>query len=333
MKIFDYKFLILLGLSLVVYFIYREVEYLRNKVDKLEKEFGGKSNNIPDKIHQTILLENHPTQLTHPILPIPQNPQLNKPVLALPIPPSSDNNQVQKTEFQLDLISNENIINKSSPKVISVDMSPSKANETSGFDFGVKLTNIENKLNKSHKSNKSTNSKSKTKSNSHTQSDSESICSSSSSKHLAIYSNDNEQYDETQNSLLESIESNKLELNFDYADKPIPNIDTNVNEIINMVTASNSEKTTTISETILHESDLAFSNGSDSANSVESADIKISNGKVSNSTESELEKKKLPELKKIAELKKISLTKKVNGQQKPKNKQELINEIIQIKKA
>ena len=40
MRFFDYKFLILLGLTLVVYFIYREVEFLRNKVDKIESEIN-----------------------------------------------------------------------------------------------------------------------------------------------------------------------------------------------------------------------------------------------------------------------------------------------------
>ncbi len=35
-KIFDYKFLIILGLSLVVYFLYREVEFLNKRVSKLE---------------------------------------------------------------------------------------------------------------------------------------------------------------------------------------------------------------------------------------------------------------------------------------------------------
>lgn len=35
-KIFDYKFLIILGLSLVVYFVYTEVETLNKRVSKLE---------------------------------------------------------------------------------------------------------------------------------------------------------------------------------------------------------------------------------------------------------------------------------------------------------
>lgn len=38
MKIFDYKFLIMLGLTLIVYFLYREVEALKFKVKKLEKK-------------------------------------------------------------------------------------------------------------------------------------------------------------------------------------------------------------------------------------------------------------------------------------------------------
>ena len=42
MKFFDYKFLILLGLTLVVYFIYREVEFLRSKVNKIETELNQK---------------------------------------------------------------------------------------------------------------------------------------------------------------------------------------------------------------------------------------------------------------------------------------------------
>jgi hypothetical protein len=44
--------------------------------------------------------------------------------------------------------------------------------------------------------------------------------------------------------------------------------------------------------------------------------------------EKTLNNMKLPEIKKIAEKNKITITKKVNGQQKPKNKNELVTEII-----
>ena len=191
MKIFDYKFLILFGLSLVVYFIYREVEYLRTKVDKLEKQINNKSENLlADKTsNQNMLEQNNLIQQTKS-LP-------NKPVLALPKPPEQvlQNENIINTgslEISLNVINDktDNVLSKSSPKMISVDMSPSKANEQTSFESGVKLTKIVNKK----------------KNNS----ESETCTESSSSKHLAIYSNDNEQYDETQNSLLESIESNKL---------------------------------------------------------------------------------------------------------------------------
>ena len=38
MKLFDYKFLILLGLTLVVYFIYREILDLKTKISTLENK-------------------------------------------------------------------------------------------------------------------------------------------------------------------------------------------------------------------------------------------------------------------------------------------------------
>ena len=278
-------------MSLVVYFIYREVEYLRGKVDKLEKELKEKSYGVlEEKSHN--VLEDKSTQ--------PKN--INKPILALPKKPT-DIQESPKTEIVLNTIPNDQVESgRPSPKVISLDMSPSKNTnpntELAGFESGIKLTSIVTKAK--------------------SQSESDSSSESSSSKHLAIYSNDNEQYDETQNSLLESIESHKLELNFDYADKPIPNIDTNVNELINMVTSDHSEK----NESVSLDSELMKSDG------ISIGGISINNDKLSSSSDTDLEKKKLPEIKKIAETKKISLTKKVNGQQKPKNKQELINEII-----
>lgn len=55
MKLFDYKFLILLGLTLVVYFMFREIMDLRNKVSTLENNLEGVNkkfleyNNKPNK--------------------------------------------------------------------------------------------------------------------------------------------------------------------------------------------------------------------------------------------------------------------------------------------
>ena len=38
MKFFDYKFIILLGLSVVVYFLYREIEQLNKRINTLENK-------------------------------------------------------------------------------------------------------------------------------------------------------------------------------------------------------------------------------------------------------------------------------------------------------
>lgn len=63
-KIFDYKFLIILGLSLIVYFLYREVDLLNKRVCKIEREPG------QDIMHtQLEQLELPPPPQTLPQLP------------------------------------------------------------------------------------------------------------------------------------------------------------------------------------------------------------------------------------------------------------------------
>jgi hypothetical protein len=53
-KLFDYKFLITLGLSLVVYFLYREVEQLNKRVSVLESKEHMQNNETPKKIKKLI---------------------------------------------------------------------------------------------------------------------------------------------------------------------------------------------------------------------------------------------------------------------------------------
>jgi len=47
MKLFDYKFLLTLGLCLIVYFLYREVDILTKRVSVLEKDAGKKESVAP----------------------------------------------------------------------------------------------------------------------------------------------------------------------------------------------------------------------------------------------------------------------------------------------
>jgi hypothetical protein len=73
MKIFDYKFIILLGLTLVVYFIYREVEYLRSKINKIEKDIhSNKLSQEPIKIVNV-----KPTEKITPELPVEQTTKVS----------------------------------------------------------------------------------------------------------------------------------------------------------------------------------------------------------------------------------------------------------------
>ena len=124
MKIFDYKFLILLGLSLVVYFIYREVEYLRTKVDKLEKDFKSKSDNLlTDKTNIPNTLEYKNTNDNAAAKTL-----TNKPVLSLPQPPDnskkSETVHVPEAIYNLNIINDktDNVLSRTSPKRISVDI-------------------------------------------------------------------------------------------------------------------------------------------------------------------------------------------------------------------
>jgi len=63
-KIFDYKFIIILGLSLIVYFLYREVELLNKRVSTLEMS----SNNETDLMIEELELPPRPVSLTQPVL-------------------------------------------------------------------------------------------------------------------------------------------------------------------------------------------------------------------------------------------------------------------------
>ena len=70
MKIFDYKFIILLGLTLVVYFIYREVEYLRSKINKIEKDISNinVSTNDTNKLTQPTKMISIPLTTPYPVV-------------------------------------------------------------------------------------------------------------------------------------------------------------------------------------------------------------------------------------------------------------------------
>ena len=84
MKLFDYKFLILLALTLVVYFIFREVLDLRKKIENLKDNVDNlsklqlenkKTNTIDNKVEHKVI-ENKPTKNVFQI-PLPKKVENN----------------------------------------------------------------------------------------------------------------------------------------------------------------------------------------------------------------------------------------------------------------
>jgi hypothetical protein len=184
----------------------------------------------------------------------------------------NDNNLINKNDNNLINKNDNNIINKNdnnlnlSPKIITIDLSPTKSTideyENNDNEQNISIIN------------------------------SSSIETSLSSKHLAIYSNDNEQYDETQNSLLdiESIDPNNQQILSDNDDnnKVISDLISNVNDLVDMVylTMENNSNINNIENNIENEVENNLS-----IISIVETDI------VDNTNE--LVKKKLPEIKKI----------------------------------
>lgn len=114
MKFFDYKFLILLGLTLVVYFLYREVEVLKKKIKKLDNN----------------LIENN------------LNKNSNNDVLQIELPPNpnekeSDNkksDQILENNYIENVIQNDiSNIEKPQIKVINIPLKLENKNENNNI--------------------------------------------------------------------------------------------------------------------------------------------------------------------------------------------------------
>ena len=302
MKFFDYKILLLLGLTIVIYFIYREIENIRNRITTLENEIKNKptleNNNLENNT------TNQPNQPNTIILDVKQDIDLTIPT-----------------------------------KVINMDM---YSTTTHLID-----TNFKHSITSSKHS--------------------------TSSKHLAIYSNDNDPYELTQNSLLESLKfdyNNASSENFNNIsnfDILIPNIDhqlidttsennlidttlennlvettsedqpneTNTNNNLVETTSENNLIDTTLEKNLIETTSEDQPNETNTNNNLVETTSEDQPNETNNNlveinkyTKEYLNKLKLPELKKIAELKKITITHKIGKQQKPKNKQELINDIL-----
>jgi len=301
MKFFDYKFLILLGLTLVVYFIYREVEFLRSKVNKIETELNQK-------------------KLTTESIPVAPKmlESVTKPVLQLPSIKNNIQSKSPEKVINLDLVSQSLQLPKQLP--LSKSFSPKELYTSSSDDDDEQLDTSSDDQNE----------------NTSTEIESES------SKHLAIYSNDNEQFDSAQNSLIDSVEANKL--NIDNVDLK-STMDNIINDLSSESEESNKSKQQEIDEIIMEKekqlSEMSpksdqqkekqlpdVSPKSDQQKEKQLPDVSPKSNK-QNIKEAELNELKLADLKNMASKLGITFSRKINGVQKTKTKQELIQDILQ----
>lgn len=94
MRVFDYKFLILLALSLIVYFLYRELENLRNKVYNFTEKVDEMNDSVQIHNKAILLITDKKKSLKNKVLspkkdnlvqlPLPQ--KLNNDVIEIPLP-------------------------------------------------------------------------------------------------------------------------------------------------------------------------------------------------------------------------------------------------------
>jgi len=306
MKFFDYKFLILLGLTLKVYFIYREVEYLRSKVNKIENELNQKK------------ITNESVSVATKII---------EPVLQLP---SIKNNIQSEKVINLDLVTQSSLVTKQLPSNKSSLVTKQLPSDKSSL--GTKLpsdkASLHQELYTLSEDNDDELYTSHEEQNNNTTTEDESE--SESSKHLAIYSNDNEQFDSAQNSLIDSVEANKLNDDNVNLKSTMENI---INDLSSETEKSNKLKQQEINDIIFEKDKQLSEMSSKSSELLHNSDQNKSKFEEPKKLkEDELNELKLVDIKNMALKLGITFSRKINGSQKTKTKQELIQDILQNNK-
>lgn len=254
MHLFDFKFIVLLGLTLVVYFMYKEIDFQRERLLKCETQ-------IKELLGNTKPLENDD------VLQLPPPPASNilPPASNISPPPSFPTKE--KVELDnLPLPENNNLKLNLPKKMVtssSTELESDTTSESSPLETDDKL--IQNEL--------------------------------TDTKHLEIYSNDNENLTNTSisDTLIKNVEPND-----------------NLEDVL---------------KTLKNEMTLEETNNNlkENTNNLEEK----TNNLEKNNLE-DLNKLKFTEVQELAKKKNIGLKKKENGKSKFKNKQELIDEINKV---
>ena len=205
MALFDYKFIILIGLTLVIYFIYKEIETLKIKIDKIENDFKDKDPVIVEttvekikdrinKIENNILLLKSNNDITKIITPPPPNS-----VISNSSSPKKNNIIIDFTQTQntnksprCNILLEENKTSLENKVVINISDNKNTVIESLSDNKNTIIESLSDNINTVIES---------LSDNEESSSESDEI------EPLAIYSNDNENFDETQNSLIESVKN------------------------------------------------------------------------------------------------------------------------------
>jgi hypothetical protein len=330
MKFFDYKFIILIGLTIVVYFIYREIEYLRTKINRIEKDIINIHDytNITDKPHSL------PTKIQR-VKPLIN--AISKQPTGQPTEQPTEQPDEQPDE-QLVEQPDEQLVEQPAKQLID-DLSKIKLNIISDLYPMINTCNYTQKINNliiidednSEHCDYSTN--------------------IDTSCHLAVYSNENDSCEETQdekhidntNTLLDSVADNNTLLdsipdNTNTLLNSIPNNNTLLDSIPNNNTLLDSvgDNTNTLLDSVRDNTNTLLDSVGDNTNTLldsvrDNTNTLLDSVADNNTLLENLDKYKLYEIKKIAEDNKIHINKKINGVYKPKTKNELIMEIIELK--
>jgi hypothetical protein len=313
MKIFDYKFLILLGLTLVVYFLYRELENVKKKVKELKEISNINSSN--QLKYNNKLNENMEDEFQ---IPLPQKPNendnmnesnnLNEDNLLI------ENNLSNENKLLIDSNNNshENL-EKNNKKIINIEINNkeelnlenNESNDSEQID--IYSNDIESNNNEKKK---------------HKMVGNEGI---DDRLNLDNYSNDNS---ETSEDLFSP--TKELSVNYDSSEEHLDVKNENKENESNEHESNESESNE--NESNEHESNENESNENESnekKNNLDNMDFDNKND-IENNIKT-LVKNKLPELQDLAQQNNISTKKNIDGKMKNKTKLELATEISQKK--
>jgi hypothetical protein len=362
MGLLDFKFLILLGLAIVIYFIYKELELHRDrltfceeKIKELKHLTFNENNIIPlNPISPHVLSQHHfpphpsphqsshlsPHQSSHSSTNQSSHSSTNQSSHSSTNQSShSSTNQSSShynnfTSIQNKTINDENKNLSILLPIKSLNQSIKNTTETSLEESSnLKNSEISESIESVNLSLLSENKNFNLNNNSESKRDSE-LKRESESKHLEIYSNDNDNNLETSisDSLMVSKKTENLKIlqkNInDYTEKSDLEQIINNNDLEQQIINNND-----LEQQIINNNDLEqqIINNNDLEQKIiisDSEQLVISESNNSEKSDSNiLSKMKLIDLQNIARKKKLSLDKKINGHQKKKTKQELIDEL------